>query len=147
MKLTGKEIPSMVEIRVEGVCYSLTLWWEVRPIMRVLPVARRGKNNGVEGEVEGDVSARAGKRVLEEVDNARIETHLQSADGTRGQTGGPGLLWARFRGLVGLLVGDQEGLQGEPIKFGLIGAFRSSDLGLIQSHFLRLGRILLGLRL
>ena len=129
VKLTDEEIPSMVEIRVEGVCYSLTLWWEVRPIMRVLPVARRGKNNGVEGEVEGDVSARAGKRVLEEVDNARIETHLQSADGTRGQTGGPGLLWARFQGLVGSLVGDQEGLQGEPIKFGLIGAFRSSDLG------------------
>ena len=67
--------------------------------------------------------------MLEEVDNARIETHLQSADGTRGQTGGPGLLWARFQGLVGSLVGDQEGLQGEPIMLGPTGAFRSSDLG------------------
>lgn len=75
VKLTGKEIPSMVEIGVEGVCYSLNLLWEVRPVMRVLPAARRGKNNKVEGEVEGDVSARAGKRMLEEVDDARIETH------------------------------------------------------------------------
>ena len=95
VKLTGEEIPSMVEIGVKGVCYSLTLWWEVRPVMRVLPATRRGKNSGVEEKVENDVSARMGKHVLEEVDNARIETHLQSADGTRGQTGGLGLLWAR----------------------------------------------------
>ena len=92
VKLTDEEIPSMIEIGVEGVCYSLTLWWEVRPVMRVLLATRRGKNSGVEEKVEGDVSARAGKRVLEEVDDARIETHLQSADGTRGQTGGLGLL-------------------------------------------------------
>ena len=83
-------------------CYSLTLWWEVRPVMRMLLATRRGKNSGVEEKVEGDVSARAGKRVLEEVDDARIETHLQSADGTRGQTSGLGLLWARSRGSVGL---------------------------------------------
>ena len=95
MKLTGEEIPSMIEIGVEGVCYSLTLWWEVRPVMRVLSAERRGKNSRVEGEVEGDVCARVGMRVLEDVDDARIETHLQFADGMRGQTGGLGLLWAR----------------------------------------------------
>ena len=92
MKLNGEDIPSVVEIGVEGVCYSLTLWWEVRPVMRVLLATRRGKNSGVEEKVENDVSARTGKHVLEEVDNTRIETHLQSADGTRGQTGGLGLL-------------------------------------------------------
>ena len=59
VKLIGEEIPSMIEIGVEGVCYSLILWWEVRPVTRVLPAERRGKNIGVEGEVEGDVSARA----------------------------------------------------------------------------------------
>ena len=131
MKLNGEEIPSVVEIGVEGVCYSLTLWWEVRLIMRLLPTEKRGKNSGAEGEVEGDVSAPAGKCVLEEVDNARIETHLQSADGTRGQTGGSGLHLAQSWGLVGSLVGAQEGLQliGEPIKLGLSEALRSSDLG------------------
>ena len=97
--------------------------------MRVLSAARKGKNSGAEGKVEGDVSTRAGKRVLEEVDDARIETHLQSADGTRGQTGGSGLLWARSWGLVRPSVGDQEGLQGEPIKLGPTGASRRSDLG------------------
>ena len=131
VKLNGEEIPSVMEIGVEGVCYSLTLWWEVRPIMRLLPIEKRGKNSRAEGEVEGDVSARAGKRVLEEVDDSRIETHLQSGDGTRGQTGGSGLHLAQSWGLVGSSVGAQEGLQliGEPIKLGLSEALRSSDLG------------------
>ena len=131
VKLNGEEIPSVVEIGVEGVCYSLTLWWEVRLIMRLLPTEKRGKNSGAEGEVEGDVSTLAGKCVLEEVDDARIETHLQSADGTWGQTGGSGLHLAQSWGLIGSLVGAQEGLQliGEPIKLGLSEALRSSDLG------------------
>ena len=47
VKLTDEEIPNMIEIGVEGVCYSLTLWWEVRPVMRVLSIERRGKNNRV----------------------------------------------------------------------------------------------------
>ena len=48
VKLNGDDILSVVEIGVEGVCYSLTLWWEVRPVMRLLPAERRGKNNGAE---------------------------------------------------------------------------------------------------
>ncbi|RVW97997.1 hypothetical protein CK203_029087 [Vitis vinifera] len=94
--------------------------------MRVLPTERRGKNSGVEGEVEGDVSTRAGKRVMEVVDGVRLETHLQSANGTREQTGGSGSLWARSRGPIGPLLGDQEGLHG---KLGPAGAFRGPDLG------------------
>ena len=129
VKLTGEDIPSMIEIRVEGVCYSLILWWEVRPVMRVLPAERRGENSGGEEEVEGDASACAGKHVMEEVGNARIETHLQSVDGTREQTGGSGLLGARFRGPFGSLVRNQEGLQGESIMLGPTEAFRSSELG------------------
>ena len=126
VKLSGEELPSMIEIGVEGVCYSLVLWWEVRPVMRVLPTERRGKNSGVEGEVEGDVSTRAGKHVMEVVDGARLESHLQSADGTREQTGGPGSLWARSRGPIRPLLGDQEGLHG---KLGPAGDFRGPDLG------------------
>ena len=110
VKLSGEEIPSMIEIGVKGVCYLLVLWWELRPVMRVLPAERRGKNSGVEGEVEGDVSTCAGKRVMEVVDGARLETHLQFADGTREQTGGSGSLWARSRGPIGSLLGDLEGL-------------------------------------
>ena len=101
----------MLEIRVEGVSYSLILWWEVRPVMRVLPAERRGRNNGdAVGGVEGDVATRAGKRVVEVVEGARLETHLKSADGTREQIDGPGSLWALFRGSKGPGLGDQEGL-------------------------------------
>ena len=116
----------MIEIGVEGVCYSFVLWWEVRPVMRVLLTERRGKNSGVVGEVEGDVATRAGKGVMEVVDGARLETHMQSADGTREQTGGPGSLWARSRGLIGPFLGDQEGLHG---KLGPAGPFQGLDLG------------------
>ena len=41
VRLSGEEPPSMLEIGVEGVCYSLVLWWEVRPVMRVLPTEDR----------------------------------------------------------------------------------------------------------
>ena len=116
----------MIEIGVEGVCYSLVLWWEVRLVMRVLPAERRGKNSGVVGEIEGDVATRAGKRVMEVVDGARLETHLQSADGTREQTDGPGSLWARSQGPIGPFLGDQESLHG---KLGPAGPFRGLYLG------------------
>ena len=72
VRLSGEEPPSMLEIGVEGVCYSLVLWWEVRPVMRVLPAERMGKNNGdAVGGVEGDVATRAGKRVVEVVEGVR----------------------------------------------------------------------------
>ena len=58
------------------VCYSLTLWWEVRPVMRLLPTEKSGKKISAEGEVEGEVFARSGKRVLEKDDDARLETQL-----------------------------------------------------------------------
>ena len=43
-------------------CYSLTLWWEVRPVMRSLSTEKSGKKIGAEREVEGEVFARVGKR-------------------------------------------------------------------------------------
>ena len=121
MKLNGEEIPNVVEIWVEGVCYSLTLWWEVRSVMRLLPTEKSGKKIGVEGEVEGEVFACAGKRVLEKDDEARLETQLQSANGTRGQTSGLGCPLVHYRGLDGSLVGPHGGLQllGGPLKPGL----------------------------
>ncbi|RVX19807.1 hypothetical protein CK203_004986 [Vitis vinifera] len=93
VKISGEELPSMLELGVEGMYYSLTLWWEVRPVMRTMPAERKGINRGdAVGEVEGDVATRAGKRVMEVVEGARLETHLQSADGMRGQMDGQGLV-------------------------------------------------------
>ena len=143
VKLSGEELPSMLEIGLEGVCYLLVLWWEVRPVTRVLSTERRGKNSGdAAGGVEGDVATRAGKRVVEGV---RLETHLQSADGTREQTGGPGSFWARSRGPKGPGLGDQEGLLG---RLGPTGPPRGLDLGVRPDGLdsPRLGRFPVGLR-
>ena len=110
---------------------NLVVGGKARPVMRSMPTKKRGKNSEAEGEIEGDVSARPGKRVLEEVEDARIETHLQSADGTQGQTSGSGHHLGWSRGLIGSFVGAQGGLQflGGPIKPGPSKAPRSSNLG------------------
>ena len=126
VKISGEELPSMLEIGVEGVYYALTLWWEVRPVMRMIPAERKGTNSGeARGEVEGGVATRAGKRVTEVVEGARPETLLQSADVTRGQRDGPGSFWAFSRGPSGLGLGDQEGVHG---RLGPDGPYRGLGL-------------------
>ncbi|KAL6323372.1 hypothetical protein AAG906_038643 [Vitis piasezkii] len=99
----------MLEIGVERVCYSLILWWEVRPVMRVLSAERRGKNSG--DAVGG-------------VEDARLETHLRS-DGTR-ERQWAGVLWALSRGPNGSGLGTQEGLLG---RLSPTGPHRGFDLG------------------
>ena len=49
-----EKTPNMVEIWVENMCYSLTLWWETRPTLRVLPTGGKGKSLVTEGEVKGE---------------------------------------------------------------------------------------------
>ena len=133
VKLNGEEMPNMMEIWVEGVCYSLTLWWEVRQVMRLVPTEKSGKKSGAEREVEGEgeVFARVGKRVLEEDDDTRLETQSQSANGTQGQTSGSGRPLVRYRGLDGSSVGPHGGFQllGGPLKQGLSKNPRCSNLG------------------
>ena len=111
MKLNGEELPNVVEIWVEDICYSLTLWWEVRPVMKTVSTGKSGKNFEIEGEVGGEAYACAGKRVLEKDDDTRLEALLQSADGTRGQTSGLGRPVVFPRSLDGSLVGPQGGTQ------------------------------------
>ncbi|RVW92687.1 hypothetical protein CK203_041610 [Vitis vinifera] len=113
VKISGEELPSRLDIGDEGVFYSLTLWWEVRPVMRRMSAERKDSNSGdAAGEVEGEAVTRVGKRVMELVEGVRPETHLQSADGTRGQIDGPGSVRALSRGPNGLGLGDKEGLHG-----------------------------------
>ncbi|RVX23154.1 hypothetical protein CK203_000908 [Vitis vinifera] len=50
-------------------------------------------------------------RPVEEDDDARLETQLQSANGTRGQTSGSGRPLVHYRGLDGSSVGPHGGLQ------------------------------------
>ncbi|RVW66286.1 hypothetical protein CK203_066249 [Vitis vinifera] len=72
VRINEGKIPKMVEVCVENLCYSLSLWWETRPTMRVTSTVEKGKfigadeedeGGGAEGEVEGEVQPREGKRV------------------------------------------------------------------------------------
>ena len=68
---------------------------------------RKGKSKLVsEGEVGGEVSARAGGRVRGLVGGPSLEVRLQSDDGTRGQSSGSGPTADLDSGLV--LDGPQE---------------------------------------
>ena len=100
VKTKGEELPNVVEVWIEDLCYVLTLWWEVRPILKVGSVGLRGLKKAAVVEVGGEASARAKRRVMEMEDVARIEALQQLVDGTRGQSSGSGSpVEARLGGL------------------------------------------------
>ena len=90
VKTDGEELPNVVEIWIEDLCYALTLWWEVRPVLKVASAGLRGLKNAAVGEVGGEARARAKKRVMEVEGVTRIEKLQQLSDGTRGQSDGSG---------------------------------------------------------
>ncbi|RVX19057.1 hypothetical protein CK203_007024 [Vitis vinifera] len=81
VKTKGEELPNVVEVWIEDLCYVLTLWWEVRPILKVGSVGLRGLKKAAVVEVGGEASARAKRRVMEMEDVARIEALQQLVDG------------------------------------------------------------------
>lgn len=90
MKLNGENHPNVVEVWAEDVCYEVTLWWEIRPVLRMAMASKSGNIVGSEGEVGGEASARAVERMRGEDGDPSLEDLLRSADGTRGQTCGSG---------------------------------------------------------
>ena len=124
----------MVEVWIEDLCYALTLWWEVRPVLKVGPAGLRGGKNAEAVEVGGEARARANKRVMEMGGVTRIEALQQLVDGTRGQSCGSGQpVDPRLGGL------NERG----PAKpFGALGWILGL-LDLIQL-FSRLGRRVMG---
>ena len=78
VKPKGRELPSLLEIGVEGSSYYLPLWWEVSPLFRQNSEGNRGSSGRCSGGVRGDGGARANPRVEERV-NARLERrcHVQ----------------------------------------------------------------------
>ena len=100
VKLNEERPPNVVEVWTEEFCYELTLWWEIRPAVRMAR-ERKGKNKLVsEDEVGGEVTARAGGRVRGLVGGPSLEVRLQSDDGTRGQSSGLGPAADSDSGLV-----------------------------------------------
>ncbi|RVW27912.1 hypothetical protein CK203_084953 [Vitis vinifera] len=83
----GEELPNVVKFWVEKMCYSITLWWEVRLVMRVATVGKRGKVVTTGEEVGGEACTRTSKRVLEAKEGSRLEALLLHVDGTQGGGG------------------------------------------------------------
>ncbi|WJZ92996.1 hypothetical protein VitviT2T_011962 [Vitis vinifera] len=90
VKLNGEKPPNVVEVWAEDLCYEVTLWWEIRPILRTAMARKSGNIVGTEGEVGGEAITRAVERVRGKDDAPRLEDLLRPADGTRGQTSGSG---------------------------------------------------------
>ena len=89
MKLNGEKLPNVVEVWAEDLCYEVTLWWEVRPVLRTAMARKSGNIVGTKGEVGGEAIECAVERVRGEDDAPRLEDLLRLADGMRGQTSGP----------------------------------------------------------
>ena len=103
VKVNGDEIPSAVEIWVDERCYVLTLWWEIKPLLRIFPTDQSGKKAAVDVEVGGEAVTRAGKRVVEEGNDTSYEVMSQSADGTQRQSFGSGRPLGPIQGHDGML--------------------------------------------
>ena len=90
VKRNGESPPSLVEVWVDGFCYVVTLWWEIRPVIKFLATEKRGKAVVTVAKEGGDASARVGVRVLGAMEDSRLEDCLLTADGTQRQSSGSG---------------------------------------------------------
>ncbi|RVW47756.1 hypothetical protein CK203_103399 [Vitis vinifera] len=89
VKLNGEELPNVVEIWIEDFCYALTLWWEVRSVLRAVPAGKREMKAVTAGEVGGEDYARAEQRLGEPLVTGLAESPWSSdmASGFTGPTG------------------------------------------------------------
>ena len=84
VKMNRDELPNLVKIWIEDFYYALTLWWEVRSVLKVGSAGLRRVKTAAAGEVGGEAHARASKRVMEEGGVTRLVALPQLVDGTRG---------------------------------------------------------------
>ncbi|RVW65781.1 hypothetical protein CK203_007244 [Vitis vinifera] len=123
-----------------------------RPMMRVTSTVEKGKSigadeedegGGAEGEVEGEVQPREGKRVRKVGGGSRLEEQLQKVDGTRKVTHGSGRSTECSRGLGALQLRPKgKGImQSGPTEMGFVGKADSRrikawkptvDIGLVE---------------
>ncbi|RVX12167.1 hypothetical protein CK203_010783 [Vitis vinifera] len=149
VKTRGDFRPSVLEIEVEEDVYVLSLWWEVRPVVRMKHNEASGRKSD---EVRGDVISRAEQHVEKELVSARLETlNLPAAVRGARENGSGRELGNRVQGLVtrdwalidglasgssslGLIVGLKEARRANgPVKWvqfrdGAFVAWDSEDL-------------------
>ena len=128
MKTNGEELPNVLEIWIEEVCYSLFLWWEIRPSLRKASFDNRGKACCSRGKVGGDAIARIGPRVVEEEEDARLKVLQQSVEGTGRQVSGPGRKEDPSRSQVGSGARPLNGLN-------LVSGLSISGLAVVPKDF------------
>ncbi|KAJ9700973.1 hypothetical protein PVL29_006346 [Vitis rotundifolia] len=109
-----EERPNEVEVWIEDFCYSLTLWWEVRPVLRGASVGLRRPKAVIGGEVGGEADARAGKRMMDEGEGSRLEGLTLPTDETWGQLRGSGQPEFMIRSING----SSNGVLDDPICLG-----------------------------
>ena len=90
VKRNGESPPNLVEVWVDGFCYAVTLWWEIRPVIKFSATEKRGKAVVTVAKEGGDASARAGVHVLGAMEDSRLEDCPLIADGTQRQSSGSG---------------------------------------------------------
>ncbi|RVW77237.1 hypothetical protein CK203_043343 [Vitis vinifera] len=106
VKLNDEKPPNVVEVWAEDVCYEITLWWEIRPALRMAR-ERKSENKAVsKGEVGVEAIARAVERVRGKDGGPSLEVLLRTDDGTKGQYSGSGQ--AKDLGLGSKLVGPHD---------------------------------------
>ena len=113
VKRNSEPPPSLVEVWVEGSCYAVTLWWEIRSVMKFPTTEKRGKAVASVVEEGGDASARAGVRVTVAMEGSRLEDFLPTADGSHRQSSRSGQPSNPSR--------SEDGLLGEPHASGGLG--------------------------
>ena len=111
VKMNGEDLPNVLEIWNEEVCYSLILWWEIRSSLRKASFDSRGKTNNSRYEVRGDINARVGSRVVEEEGDARLEVLQRLAERTCGQASRSGCKVDSRRSQNGSVAQPFEGLK------------------------------------
>ena len=80
VKLNDEKPPNVVEVWAEDLCYEVTLWWEIRHVLKTA-MARKSGNIVC---IEGEAIARTIEPVRGKDDSPRLEDLLRLVDGTRG---------------------------------------------------------------
>ena len=103
----GENIPHILKIGIEETTYSITLWWQVVPSLRLEEGREHGLWSRPRRKVGGDKDTRAGSRV-EQLVYAGSEAQRQSEDGTGRLSQDVGSAVKRSQAQVGLLQGSDS---------------------------------------
>ena len=87
VRVRGEARPSVLEVEAEEEVYTVSLWWECRPVLRRNRRQEAGRHSS---EVRGEGVSRAEQRVMKEWVRVRLETLNPSDEGTGEQGVGSG---------------------------------------------------------